>query len=373
MPTISARKSDLSGALTRLSRVVEKRNTIPILSNFLLTVDQGKLTVTATDLDLEARTTIDCSGDLTTQGGFTVPAGPLSDIVRKLPDGDISLSWDGDKGRATVKAGRSRFELMTLPAEDFPEFGASEFQHSFTAQADALATIFDGTSFAMSSEETRYYLNGVYLHTIDKGDGVKLRGVATDGHRLSSRDVPAPDGASGMPGIIVPRKCVGEIVKLAKDVKEIAVDISPAKIRLTFGTTTLTSKLVDGSFPDYQRVIPASNKLRAVVDNEALAAAADRVSLVSSEKGRAVKLSFGETLRIEATDPERGSAADEVDLEEATASPVEIGFNARYLADTLANLPKGGVSIALSDGSSPTLFQPADDADSLLVLMPMRV
>jgi len=373
MPTISARKSDLSGALTRLSRVVEKRNTIPILSNFLLTVDQGKLTVTATDLDMEARTTIDCAGDLTTQGGFTVPAGPLSDIVRKLADGDIALSWDTDTGRATVKAGRSRFELMTLPADDFPEFGKAEFQHSFTLQAEALAAIFEGTAFAVSTEETRYYLNGVYLHTIDTGDGEKLRGVATDGHRLSRRDVQAPDGASGMPGVIVPRKCVAELIRLAKDAKEVTVDVSPAKVRATFGTTTLTSKLIDGSFPDYQRVIPTTNKLRAVLDNEALAAAADRVSLVSSEKGRALKLSFGETLRVEATNPETGSAADEVDLEEATANPVEIGFNARYLADALANLPKGKVSISLADGSSPTLLQPADDADSLIVLMPMRV
>jgi DNA polymerase-3 subunit beta len=230
------------------------------------------------------------------------------------------------------------------------------------------------TQFAISTEETRYYLNGIFLHTIESDSATVLRAVATDGHRLARVEMPAPPGAQGMPGIIVPRKAVAEIQKLIEDGSdEVGIELSTAKIRLTFNGVVLTSKLIDGTFPDYQRVIPSGNDKRLTVERADFAKAVDRVSTISSERGRAVKLAINEgRLTLSVNNPDSGSATEELEVD-YDAGPLDIGFNARYLLDITGQLDGDTALFRLADPGSPTLIQDRDDAPALYVLMPMRV
>lgn len=377
--SITIDRNALVRAMAHLARVVERRNTIPILGNVRLSPGDRYLTLTATDLDIEARVDVDC--EVQGSGDITVPAGTMNDIVRKIAEGaHVSLGWGGTGTTVSVRSGRARFSLQALPASDFPDLTVGDMTHRFTMPAATLLALIEATSFAVSTEETRYYLNGIYLHCPTDGEnGSLLRGVATDGHRLARFDAPAPEGASGMPGIIVPRKTVGEIARLAKDAMDkhgngdIEVALSVAKIRVSAANVTLTSKLIDGTFPDYQRVIPSGNDKRATLAREAFARAADRVATISSERGRAVKLSFDEgKLRLSVTNPDAGSAEEEIEAEYDEAA-IDIGFNSRYLADILAALEGDTVLVKLGDPGSPTLFQKSEADNLLIVLMPMRV
>jgi DNA polymerase-3 subunit beta len=354
--------------LSALNRIVEKRTTIPILSNILLTAADGRLALKATDLDIEA--TASAAANVETAGAITLPASTLHDITRKLAEGariELVLSDDGTK--VVLKAGRSRFTIHALPAADFPDISAGELPHRFTLSAKKLLHLIEKTRFAISTEETRYYLNGIYLHAIDD----KLIAVATDGHRLARATAEAPEGSAGMPGVIVPRKTVGELVRMLDGAETLTVELSAAKIRFTIGEEVLTSKLIDGTFPDYQRVIPANNDKIAVLDRAALAAAADRVATVSSEKGRAVKFDFTEgLLSLGVTSPEQGEAAEDVEAE-YEAAPLTIGFNARYVAELLGTLASDTVRIAMAEGGAPALVDAPGDDSVTLVLMPMRV
>lgn len=377
--SITIERNALMRAMAHLARVVERRNTIPILGNVRLSPGDRYLTLTATDLDIEARVDVDC--EVQGSGDITVPAGTMNDIVRKIAEGaPVSLGWGGTGTTVSVRSGRARFSLQALPASDFPDLTVGDMTHRFTMPAATLLALIEATSFAVSTEETRYYLNGIYLHCPTDGEnGSLLRGVATDGHRLARFDAPAPEGASGMPGIIVPRKTVGEIARLAKDAMDkhgngdIEVALSVAKIRVSAANVTLTSKLIDGTFPDYQRVIPSGNDKRATLAREAFARAADRVATISSERGRAVKLSFDEgKLRLSVTNPDAGSAEEEIEAEYDEAA-IDIGFNSRYLADILAALEGDTVLVKLGAPGSPTLFQKSEADNLLIVLMPMRV
>ena len=376
--SITIERNALMRAMAHLARVVERRNTIPILGNVRLSPGDRYLTLTATDLDIEARVDVDC--EVQGSGDITVPAGTMNDIVRKIAEGaPVSLGWGGTGTTVSVRSGRARFSLQALPASDFPDLTVGDMTHRFTMPAATLLALIEATSFAVSTEETRYYLNGIYLHCPTDGEnGSLLRGVATDGHRLARFDAPAPEGASGMPGIIVPRKTVGEIARLAKDAMDkhgngdIEVALSVAKIRVSAANVTLTSKLIDGTFPDYQRVIPSGNDKRATLAREAFARAVDRVATISSERGRAVKLSFDEgKLRLSVTNPDAGSAEEEIEAEYDEAA-IDIGFNSRYLADILAALEGDTVLVKLGDPGSPTLFQKSEADNLLIVLMPMR-
>lgn len=375
MPDISITlpRADLDRALSRLARVVERRNTIPILGNIRLALRRNTLTLTATDLDIEARATLDAP-DAAGEDETTVPAARLHDIVRKISADRIRLTWPVGGAQVTITGGRARFALQALPATDFPDLDASGATHEFTLPAATLANLFDDVAFAISTEETRYYLNGIYLHVVTGESGPTLRAVATDGHRLARADMPAPQGADGMPGIIVPRKTAAEIARLAlgsDGPAEIAV--SPTKIRVTIGATRYLSKLIDGNFPDYARVIPTNNDKTAIVEREALAAAASRVATISSERGRAVKLSFrNASLKLSVTNPDAGEAVDEIDADYASA-PLEIGFNAVYLAELLNHIAAETVRIEMAESGSPTLFRAASNNERLIVLMPMRV
>ena len=364
-------RDTLAPALAALSRIVERRNTIPILSNILLAAKGETLTLRATDLDIEARTTLPCTAEA--DGALTLQAQTLTDIVAKLPAGAaITLAAEGEK--VILRSGRSRFQMHTLPESDFPDITAGDFSHRFEMPAATLAEMIASTQFAISTEETRYYLYGIHLHVIDSEGVGFLRAVATDGHRLARLEMPMPAGASGMPGIIVPRKTVGEIARLAKDDKgDVAIEVSATKIRLTTGATTLTSKLIDGTFPDYQRVIPAGNDKRATLDAEAFRQAIDRVSTISSERGRAVKLSLSDAgLTLSVSNPDSGAATEEL-TPDYDGAPIEVGFNSSYLLDVLTVLGGDTILMKLADPGSPAILQTSEGAPLLIVLMPMRV
>jgi DNA polymerase III subunit beta len=370
---VTVERTELLKSLSHVHRVVERRNTIPILANVLIRAERSKLAFKATDLDLEVVEST--PAEVSPGGATTVPAHMLYDIVRKLPEGaQIVLEATGDRAGLSIRAGRSRFTLQTLPESDFPDLAAGELSHQFALGAAELKRLIDKTQFAISTEETRYYLNGIYLHTSGTGNDIVLRAVATDGHRLAQVELPAPAGAVGMPGIIVPRKTVSEVQRLVQDTdQEVAVELSSAKIRFTINGVVLTSKLIDGTFPDYTRVIPAGNDKQLEVDKAAFEAAVDRVSTISSERGRAVKLSLSPgRLVLSVTNPDSGSATEELEAV-YESDPIDIGFNSRYLLDIAAQIEGDVAVLRLADPGSPTLIQDKDAKGALYVLMPMRV
>lgn len=368
---LNIERSALLRSLGHVQSVVERRNTIPILSNVQITAENNSLSLTATDLDLSIVENL--STDIAEVGGTTVPAQTLFDIVRKLPDGaDVELSL-GDDSRLSLKSGRSKFTLACLPREDFPVMSGGELPHTFKVPASELRRLIDKTRFAISTEETRYYLNGIYLHVAD-GDKPQLRAVATDGHRLAQVETVLPEGAKGMPGVIVPRKAVGELRKLIEDVADdIEVSLSDTKIRFSFGGIVLISKLIDGTFPDYTRVIPEGNEKFLEADCAMLADAVDRVSTISTDRTRSVKLNIeSDKVVLSVNSPENGTATEEIAVSYGS-DVMEIGFNARYLLDILAQIEGDTVKAELADSASPTILRDGEDTQALYVLMPMRV
>jgi DNA polymerase-3 subunit beta len=370
---VTVEQAALLKALGHVHRVVERRNTIPILANVLIRAQGAALALKATDLDIDIVEEI--PAEISQPGTTTVPAHVLYDIVRKLSDGaQVSLEQDGQAGQVSLRSGRSRFSLQTLPESDFPDLTPGEMSHRFTIAAGELRALIEKTQFAISTEETRYYLNGIYLHTIEVAGETRLRAVATDGHRLALCDAAAPAGSVGMPGIIVPRKTVSELQKLLTEADQsVGIELSSVKIRATVGPIVLTSKLIDGTFPDYARVIPQRNDKFLTVERDDFARSVDRVSTISSERGRAVKFSLGDgKLTLSVHNPDAGQAIEElaVDYE---AAPLEIGFNARYLLDIVGQLEGDTALLKLADSGSPTLIQDREGAPSLYVLMPMRV
>ncbi|MBC8337778.1 MAG: DNA polymerase III subunit beta [Rhodospirillales bacterium] len=369
---LTIERAALLKSLGHVQSVVERRNTIPILSNLKLDAKDGKLALNATDMDLDIVESV--AAEITTPGATTAPAHTLYDIVRKLPEGaQVALDADGE-GQMVLSSGRSRFTLTCLPTDDFPVLSGGDLDHQFTLTVSEIQALIDKTRFAISTEETRYYLNGIYLHAAERDGAAVLRAVATDGHRLASIEVPLPPGADGMPGVIVPRKAVSELRKLVDETTaDIAVSLSEAKVRFSFDDTVLTSKLIDGTFPDYQRVIPEGNDKQLDVPTKGFADAVDRVSAISSEKSRAVKMSLASgSLILSASSPEDGSATEEL---EATyqGDAVEIGFNAGYLLDIIRQIEGDSTRLMLADAASPTILSEVEDAGALYVLMPMRV
>ncbi|WP_287868909.1 DNA polymerase III subunit beta [Tabrizicola sp.] len=370
---LSIERVTLLKALAQAQSVVERRNTIPILANVLIEAEGNQVSFRATDLDIEV---VDRAPAMVERAGATtVSAVMLHEIVRKLPDGAlVSLSEDAAAGRLTITAGRSTFSLATLPKEDFPVMATSEYSSNFSAKAPELRRLFDKAKFAISTEETRYYLNGVYMHVAQGEAGRVLRCVATDGHRLARIDAPLPEGADGMPGVIVPRKTVGELRKLLDDDEAtIAVSVSETKVRFATPVITLTSKVIDGTFPDYTRVIPTGNTRRLEVDASEFAKAVDRVATVSSERSRAVKLSLEEDrLVLSVNSPDSGAAEEELAVAYADER-LEIGFNAKYLLEIASQVDRENAVFLFNSAADPTLMREGNDTSAVYVVMPMRV
>jgi DNA polymerase-3 subunit beta len=358
--------------LGHIQSVVERRNTIPILSNVLIeAIGDSLIRVMATDLDMQIVETIDARVE--TPGATTVSAHLLFEIARKLPEGsEVSLA--AADGEMVVRAGRYQSKLKTLPRDDFPVIAEGDLPTNFELDAKDIVRIIEKTRFAISTEETRYYLNGIFFHVVDEGAGL-LRAAATDGHRLARYTLPRPEGAESMPDVIVPRKCVNELHKLLQEVGEgrVQIELSPSKIRFTLGSAVLTSKLIDGTFPDYSRVIPTGNDKLLRVDPKAFGQGVDRVATIATDKTRAVKMALdADRVTLSVTSPENGTAAEEVSGEYSSAE-IEIGFNARYLKDIIDQIDGDTVELHLADSSAPTLIRENEKSPALYVLMPMRV
>tara|TARA_B100000989_G_scaffold22846_1_gene14922 strand:+ start:424 stop:1554 length:1131 start_codon:yes stop_codon:yes gene_type:complete len=370
---LTIERAALLRSLNHVQSVVERRNTIPILSNVHFNVQEKRLAMTATDMDLAIIETVDAAPD--SGGSTTAPAHTLYDIVRKLPEGaQIGLDASGEEGRLILTSGRSRFTLQTLPTADFPQMSDGDLPAIFKLPADELRMLIDRTRFAISTEETRYYLNGLYVHKAEANGISVLRVVATDGHRLARVEMPLPNGASDMPGIIVPRKAIYELRKLIDETEDdVEIALSDTKIRFSFDNVVLSSKLIDGTFPDYDRVIPDGNDKTLEVNCEDFAAAVDRVATISTDKSRAIKLSVDAgTIVLSASSPESGTASEEIEVD-YSQGPIEIGFNARYLLDIAQQIEGNIAQFVMADSASPTIVRDTDDPTSLYVLMPMRV
>ncbi len=370
---VSIERGALLKAVAQAQSVVERRNTIPILANVLIEAEGDTVEFRATDLDIEV---VDRTpAKVERAGATTVNAVTLNEIVRKLPDGAlVSLTEDGSSGRLVIEAGRSNFSLATLPRQDFPIMASSEYDANFSCKAPDLRRLFEKSRFAISTEETRYYLNGVYMHVADADGGQVLRCVATDGHRLARIDADLPDGAAGMPGVIVPRKTVGELMKLLSDDElVIAVSVSETKVRFATPEITLTSKVIDGTFPDYSRVIPQANAKKMEVDAAEFAKAVDRVATVSSERSRAVKMQLDEDrLVLSVNAPDSGNAEEELAVAYGDEG-LEIGFNAKYLLEIASQVDRENAVFMFNSSGDPTLMREGNDTTAVYVVMPMRV
>ncbi|MEM6494368.1 MAG: DNA polymerase III subunit beta [Pseudomonadota bacterium] len=372
-------RATLLRCMSHVQSVVERRNTIPILSNVLIdAAEDGTVKVMATDLDLQIVETVSAS-KVETPGAITVSAHLLNDIIRKLKEGS-QVQLDAAENRLEIRSGRANFKLPTLPRDDFPVIVEGDLPTSFELPAKQLAELIDRTRFAISTEETRYYLNGIFLHVTDEEAPV-LKAAATDGHRLARFTLARPEGAAGMPDVIVPRKAVGEIRKLIEEADgSVLIDLSASKIRFTIsganspgGGVVLTSKLIDGTFPDYSRVIPTANDKLLKVDPRLFFEGVDRVATIATEKTRAVKMGLDkDKVILSVTSPDNGNAAEELEAEYGSDG-LEIGFNANYLKDILGQIDSDTVELHLADAGAPTLIRKDEGSPALYVLMPMRV
>ncbi len=361
-------REDLLKPLQAVQGVVERRQTLPILANILLIIDSGQLSVTATDMELELVASTELPD--AEAGEVTVPARKLVDICRSLPaDAEIRLEVDGEQ--VQVRSGRSRFRLTTLPAVDYPSSDRLTGELRVTVKEGELRRLLELTHFAMAHQDVRYYLNGLLL---DIGEGL-LRAVATDGHRLAIAEIPVQTGDAARQ-VIVPRKGISELLRLlGNGDEEVIIEVGSNAIQIALPEVRLTSKLIDGKFPDYRRVVPKGedSDKTVVVDRELVRQALTRAAILSNDKYRAVRLCLEpNVLRVVANNPEQEEAEDEVEVAYA-GEALEIGFNVSYLIDALTALPSEEAEIHLGDSSSSCLITPKGEGDCQYVVMPMRL
>lgn len=374
---ITVNTKDLVKILALAAAIVEKRNVIAILSNIKLEAKDNFLTITATDMELSVQQTLPVQ--VREEGAITVPAQTFSEITRKISDPEISLTFIEDKEQLYISSQNCQFSLFTLPVNEFPVMEDIGLSKAITLPVKSFLEILDHTKFAMSNEETRYNLNGIYLHVHAASDKI-LCAAATDVHRLSisSLDLAKSPGAFG---IILPRKTVQELLKIFKDAncaeKDIHIQIGQNKVKFLCHNTTLISKLIDGSFPEYEAFIPSGNPYTLTVKADLLSSAIDRVSTVTIDKFRAVKLVCDkDKLEIHAYGDNRGVGDEVILMDDVTSYDGEeicIGFNPRYVIEALNALGTSMVSIELSNSSSPTLIRSADNPGAKFVIMPIKV
>ncbi len=353
--------------LAQVVNVVERRQTLPVLANLLVQVKDGQVSLTGTDLEVEmiSRTMVEDAQD----GETTIPARKLFDILRALPDGSrVTISQTGDK--VTVQAGRSRFTLATLPANDFPSVDEVEATERVVVPEAGLKELIERTAFAMAQQDVRYYLNGLLF---DLRDGL-LRCVATDGHRLALCEMELEKAGGAKRQIIVPRKGVTELLRLLEAAdREVELEVGRSHIRVKRGDVTFPSKLIDGRFPDYEAVIPIGADREVKVDREALRASLQRAAILSNEKYRGVRVEVSPgQLKISAHNPEQEEAQEEIEAD-TKVDDLAIGFNVNYLLDALSALRDEHVVIQLRDANSSALVREASSEKSRHVVMPLRL
>ncbi|TVO76845.1 DNA polymerase III subunit beta [Sedimenticola selenatireducens] len=360
-------RDNLLKPLQQVGGVVERRQTLPILANVLINAANGKINITATDLEVEMKTSaaIECDGEI----DFTLPARKLLDICKSLPE-DANIEFNVDNERTVIRSGRSRFTLGVLPANDYPSIEPSASSHRFTVTQKLLKRLIEKTQFAMALQDVRYYLNGLLLEI---GNGM-IRAVATDGHRLALSEAEcAIDQESGIQ-VILPRKAVLELARLLADTEDqIDIDVSSNHIRFSLGETSFTSKLIDGKFPDYQRVIPANPDKEVLANRDILKQALTRTSILSNEKYRGIRFQISSgLLQLLAHNPEQEEAEDEMEID-YQGDELVIGFNVGYLIEVLNVIESENVRMSLSDSNSSCLIQNVASDESRYVIMPMRL
>lgn len=373
---IKANSSDLLKALNHIHGIVEVRHTLPILSNIVLTAENNELSLSSTNLDIFCSDKIDA--EIVNSGEISVPAITFFEIVKRLPSGsDVILSMGDEDTELILKCGRSKFNLSTLKTEDFPILSDKDLSTNFVISADELSRMIDKTKFAISNEETRYYLNGIFFHKAESNSIKFLRAVATDGHRLAQYDIPLPQGAEEITGIIIPKKTVFELRKVLDDADgDVSVSLNENKIKFSFNNLKIISKVIDGTFPDYTKVIPQNNDKKFKTNNSELKNAIDRVSAVAineETKSKAIKLTIeNNKLNLSVESQSKGSAKEEIDISYSNEK-VDIGFNSRYLLDICNEVDGDEIDVNLLDSISPAIILDKTDENLFFVLMPMRI
>jgi DNA polymerase-3 subunit beta len=375
---ILVKKDALLRALNHVLSVVERRNSIPILANLKFVANENRLVISATDLDIAVEDNLEIQCNV--PGNITLPATTLYEIIRKISDNtDVRIYLENPQNsNATIHVGTSEFNLPTLPVEGFPNFELSEAVNTFKINSEVLYVLFNKTRHAISVEETRYYLNGSYLHVAEAEDGTPvLRVVATDGHRLARSQTICPEGAAQMPGIIVPKKTVNELIKLLEDFSgDVEVSLSANRITFIVGSATLSSRLIDGKFPDYERVIPKNNDKTLEVSRSNLARSIDLVISISNDKTRSVKFNIESSkLVVTASSDLNGNArgTQEMAANYNSGDPITIGFNSKYVLDSLSAIEGDTVCISLSSNVGAVIATDLNEKNFLYLLMPMQV
>ena len=373
---IKANSSDLLKALNHIHGIVEVRHTLPILSNIVLSAENNELNLSSTNLDIFCSDKIDA--EIVNSGEISVPAITFFEIVKRLPSGsDVILSMGDEDTELILKCGRSKFNLSTLKTEDFPILSDKDLSTNFVISADELSRMIDKTKFAISNEETRYYLNGIFFHKAESNSIKFLRAVATDGHRLAQYDIPLPQGAEEITGIIIPKKTVFELRKVLDDADgDVSISLNENKIKFSFNNLKIISKVIDGTFPDYTKVIPQNNDKKFKTNNSELKNAIDRVSAVAineETKSKAIKLTIeNNKLNLSVESQSKGSAKEEIDIS-YNNEKVDIGFNSRYLMDICNEVDGDEIDVNLLDSISPAIILDKTDENLFFVLMPMRI
>ena len=373
---VKINSSELLKALNHVHGIVEVRHTLPILSNIILIAKDDILSLSSTNLDIYCSDVI--SAEIQTAGEISVSAITFFEIVKRLPAGsDVIMSMESTDSELVIKCGRSKFNLSTLKIDDFPTISDADLSTAFVMTSEELIRLVDKTKFAISNEETRYYLNGIFFHKAERNSIQFLRAVATDGHRLAQYDIPLPQGAEDMTGIIIPKKTIQELRKVLDDADgDINISLNENKIKFSFNNLKIISKVIDGTFPDYTKVIPKDNDKKFSTKNIELKNAIDRVSAVAvneEAKSKAIKLTIeNNKMYLKVESQSKGSADETIDIN-YNNEKVDIGFNSRYLTDICNEVDGDEIDINLYDSISPAIILDKTDENLFFVLMPMRI
>ncbi|WP_349967208.1 DNA polymerase III subunit beta [Wolbachia endosymbiont of Armadillidium arcangelii] len=361
----SVSRASLLSTLSKVSGVVERRNAIDVLACINIKAQYGSIKLKATDLDISVFASL--AADISTEGEVKISAHTLYDIVKKLPT-DLDVNFEmNNQGKLLISCGNANFSLPNVVSNNFPVLEEDGHRYNFTLLSADLVDLLTKTRFAVSLDDTRYNLNGIYIHT----DEQFLYCVATDGHRLSRMKSHKPKDINGKFGVIIPRKTIMELLKVLGDCNEVNVKLSDRKIKFTCGEYILISKLIDGTFPDYKAVIPTSQDKQMIVESSKLASVIDRVSVVVSDKIKSIKFSLQKNLlTLHSNSQECSDATESIEVDYDGAL-VEVGFNSRYLLDVLSCI-KNKCKFSLSDGNSATIITDEDDSSALYIVMPMR-
>ncbi len=361
-------KPVLLKAIASVNGAVEKKNTIPVLQNIKIEANNDKVVLCATDMDILVTSTFE--SDMKSGGSTTVPAQMFFDIIRKIPDASKIMITQESAATLQIKSGKSKYSLPCIESSEFPALSEGELGEEIIVDGEGLATMIDKTRFAISNDETRYYLNGLYLQAMKREAGFELRTVATDGHRLALSFLAS--NLNSPFGVILPKKSVNEIRRIIDSVKSVRIAVSRVKIKIIADNATIVSKLIDGEFPDYEKVLPKNNQQIAIINKKTFFDCVDRISTVANDKHRSLKLIVENgKMNLQVSTNDGSFAYEELDVN-YVGERIETGFNSRYLLDIIGQIEKEELMMRFKDSASPAIIE-AKDMSSVFVIMPVRV